>query len=292
MAKALEARGFDAAPLFARAGLDFAALDDPEARFPVRTTALLWRLAVEATGDPCFGLEVARHTSPTTFHALGFSLAASSSVHEAFERVVRYYRLVSDAASIRFEEHGAVYRVSARSSPLAHPSIEAIDALFAVAIRLCRSLTDRGFAPLAVELRRPAPPDPTPFYRCFRSPVTFDAGEDAMTLPKARCDERIQGANPELARANDRIAAEALARWESSHLADRVRVVLLDGLPNGAQSQAEVARQLGLSTRALQRRLAAESTSYGALVDGTRREDAHHKSERRVPERQAVVRSV
>ncbi|HTB74808.1 MAG TPA: AraC family transcriptional regulator [Polyangiaceae bacterium] len=272
MAKALEARGFDAAPLFARAGLDFAALDDPEARFPVRTTALLWRLAVEATGDPCFGLEVARHTSPTTFHALGFSLAASSSVHEAFERVVRYYRLVSDAASIRFEEHGAVYRVSARSSPLAHPSIEAIDALFAVAIRLCRSLTDRGFAPLAVELRRPAPPDPTPFYRCFRSPVTFDASEDAMTLPKARCDERIQGANPELARANDRIAAEALARWESSHLADRVRVVLLDGLPNGAQSQAEVARQLGLSTRALQRRLAAESTSYGALVDGTRRE--------------------
>jgi AraC-like DNA-binding protein len=272
MAKALEARGFDAAPLFARAGLDFAALDDPEARFPVRTTALLWRLAVEATGDPCFGLEVARHTSPTTFHALGFSLAASSSVHEAFERVVRYYRLVSDAASIRFEEHGAVYRVSARSSPLAHPSIEAIDALFAVAIRLCRSLTDRGFAPLAVELRRPSPPDPTPFYRCFRSPVTFDAGEDAMTLPKARCDERIQGANPELARANDRIAAEALARWESSHLADRVRVVLLDGLPNGAQSQAEVARQLGLSTRALQRRLAAESTSYGALVDGTRRE--------------------
>jgi AraC-like DNA-binding protein len=272
MAKALEARGFDAAHLFARAGLDFAALDDPEARFPVRTTALLWRLAVEATGDPCFGLEVARHTSPTTFHALGFSLAASGSVREAFERVVRYYRLVSDAASIRFEEHGAVYRVSARSSPLAPPANEAIDALFAVAIRLCRSLTDRGFAPLAVELRRPAPPDPTPFYRCFRSPVTFDASEDAMTLPKARCDERIQGANPELARANDRIAAEALARWESAHLADRVRVVLLDGLPNGAQSQAEVARQLGLSTRALQRRLAAESTSYGALVDGTRRE--------------------
>jgi len=272
VAKALEARGFDAAYFFSRVGLDFAALDDPEARFPVRTTALLWRLAVETTGDPCFGLEVARHTSPTTFHALGFSLAASSSVREAFERVVRYYRLVSDAASIRFEEHDGIYRLSARTSPLAHPSIEAIDALFAVAVRLCRSLTDRGFSPLALELRRPAPPDPTPFYRCFRAPVTFGAAEDVMLLSKTRCDERIQGANPELARANDRIAAEALARWESSHLADRVRVVLLDSLPNGAQSQAEVARQLGLSTRALQRRLAVEATSYGALVDATRRE--------------------
>ncbi len=272
MAKALEARGCDAPRLFERAGLDFAALDDPDARYPVRTTSLLWRLAVEATGDPCFGLEVARHTSPMTFHALGFSLAASGSVREAFERVVRYYRLVSDAAIIRFEEHGMAYRVSIHTAPRAHPSVEAIDAVMAVAIRLCRSLTDRQFAPLTVDLQRAMPPDPAPFYRCFRAPVTFGASEDAMMLSKARCDERIQGANPELARANDRIAAEALARWEKSHLADRVRVVLLDGLPNGARSQAEVARQLGLSTRALQRKLAAEATSYGALLDGTRRE--------------------
>jgi AraC-like DNA-binding protein len=272
MAKALAARGCDAPPLFERAGLDFGALDDPDARYPVRTTSLLWRLAVEATGDPCFGLEVARHTSPMTFHALGFSLAASSSVREAFERVVRYYRLVSDAALIRFEEQGAAYRVSIHTAPRAHPSVEAIDAVMAVAIRLCRSLTDRQFVPLAVEFQRPAPPDPSPFYRCFRAPITFGAGEDAMMLPKARCDERIQGANPELARANDRIAAEALARWERSHLADRVRVLLLDGLPNGTRSQADVARQLGLSTRALQRKLAGEATSYGALLDGTRRE--------------------
>jgi AraC-like DNA-binding protein len=272
MAKALEARGFDAPRLFERAGLDFAALDDPDARYPVRATALLWRLTVETTGDPCFGLEVARYTSPMTFHALGFSLAASSSVREAFERVVRYYRLVSDAAVIRFEEVAGAYRVSIETAPRAHPSIEAIDAVMAVAIRLCRSLTDRQFAPVAVELRRPSPPDPSPFFRCFRAPVTFGADDDAMLLPKARCDERIQGANPELARANDRIAAEALARWEQSHLADRVRVVLLDGLPNGTRSQAEVARQLGLSTRALQRKLATEDTSYGALLDGTRRE--------------------
>ena len=112
------------------------------------------------SSDPSFGLEVARHTSPTTFHALGFSLAASGSVREAFERVVRYYRLVSDAALIRFEERGAAYRVSVRTSPLAHPSLEAIDAVMAVAVRLCRLLTDCQFAPLSVELRRPAPPDP------------------------------------------------------------------------------------------------------------------------------------
>jgi AraC-like DNA-binding protein len=272
IARALETRGCNAAELFARVGLDFSALNDPEARYPVRAEALLWRLAVEATGDPCFGLEVARHTSPTTFHALGFSLAASGSLREAFERMVRYYRLVSDAAIIEFEQRGEFYRLSVRTQALAEPALEAIDAVVAVAVRLCRSLTDRKFSPMAVELQRPPPADPSPFLRYFRAPVAFNSAADALTFPRAACDVRIQGANPELARANDLIAAQALARWESSRLADRVRIALMNGLPNGAQSQAQVARQLGMSTRALQRRLATESTTYGALVDDTRRQ--------------------
>jgi AraC-like DNA-binding protein len=272
MAKALQSRGVDAAALFRQTGLDFAALDDPEARYPIRSTARLWRLAVEATGDPCFGLEVARHTSPTTFHALGLSLAASGSLREAFERVVRYYRLVSDGATIRFEDRGDCYRVSLQAEGTPYGAPEAIDAVLAVAVRLCRSLTDRKFAPLRVEVRRAAPADPSPFHRCFRCPVVFDALDDALTLDKSVCDRPIQGANPELARANDLIAAQAIDRWDQSRVIDRIRLVLVDRLPNGTPSRVEIARALGTSTRTLQRRLAAESTTYAELVDTTRRD--------------------
>jgi AraC-like DNA-binding protein len=272
IARALDTRGISAPPLFARAGLDFAAVDDPDGRYPVSATALLWRLAVEATGDPSFGLEVARHTSPMTFHALGFALAASGSVREAFDRMVRYYRLVSDIATIRLEERGATYRVAILTEPGTHPGIEAIDAVVAVAVRLCRSLTDRQFSPVGVELQRPAPPDTAPFDRCFRAPITFGASADALTLPKDKCDERIPGANPEIARANDLIAAQALARWDQSQLAARVRILLMERLPTGAPSQSEVARVLGMSPRALQRRLTLEATTFATLIDDTRRE--------------------
>jgi AraC-like DNA-binding protein len=272
MAKALQSRGVDAAALFKKTGLDFAAVNDPEARYPIRDTAQLWRLAVEATGDPCFGLEVARHTSRTTFHALGLSLAASGSLREAFERIVRYYRLVSDGASIRFEDRGDCYRVSLIAEGTPYGAAEAIDAVLAVAVRMCRSLTDRQFSPLRVEFRRPAPADSSPFDRCFRAPVVFDAPEDALVLDKAVCDRPIQGANPELAQANDLIAAQALDRWDQSRMIDRIRLVLIDRLPNGTPSRIEVARALGTSTRTLQRRLAAESTTYAELVDSTRRD--------------------
>jgi AraC-like DNA-binding protein len=271
MARALASRGCDAPTLFARAGLDFSALADPEARYPQQATSALWRLSVEATGDPCFGIEVARHTSPTTFHALGFSLAASSTVHEAFERVVRYYRLVSDEATIRLDDLGDAYRVSAR--PVGrHSCREAMDALLAVAVRICRSLTDRSFAPRRVEIAGPAPADPSPFFRYFKAPVAFNAAEHALVLGKAECDRRILGANPELTRTNDLVAAQALGRWDQSSTVDRVRAILIDGLPNGAPSLGQMARSVGKSSRALQRCLAEESTSYAHIVDQVRRE--------------------
>lgn len=272
VAKALTARGLDAAPLFQQAGLDFDALDDPEARYPVRGVSRLWRLAVDATGDPCFGLEVARHTSPTTFHALGLSLAASGSLREAFERIVHYHHLVSDGAVIRFERRETSYRMSVGTEGTSDIPPEALDALLAVALRFCRSLTDRNFSALLVELRRPAPSNPTPFVQCFRGPIVFAAARDAITLDKEQCDRRIQGGNPELARANDLLAAQAIDRWGQSRIVDRIRIVLISRLPNGAPSQLEIARALGTSTRALQRRLAAESTTYARLVESTRRE--------------------
>src|SRR5262245_37847415 len=94
IASTLELRGVDSRALFRSAGLDVEALRDPEARYPLAATTKLWQLAVEAAGDPALGLEVARHTHPTTFHALGFSLAASATLREAIERTARFFRLL------------------------------------------------------------------------------------------------------------------------------------------------------------------------------------------------------
>ena len=54
------------------------ALRDPDARVPRAALTRLWQLAVEATGDPCFGLEAPRFVAQTTFHALGYAVLASA----------------------------------------------------------------------------------------------------------------------------------------------------------------------------------------------------------------------
>jgi AraC-like DNA-binding protein len=274
IARALRARGCDPAALFAQAGVDLAALEDPDARIPVQTTARVWRLAIAETRDPCFGLEVARHISPTTFQALGFAILSSGTLREVFERSVRYFRFVSEGATMKLDERRGSYRFAARTTASPPPPEESIDAFFAVTVRICRILTDRSFAPLGVELRRSSPPDPSPFARCFRAPVVFSAPEDAMTFDKRACDSRLAGARPEVARVIDRVIDETIARLRQAQLSDRVRALLVERLPGGEPTQAEIGRAIGLNTRALQRRLSAEGMTYARLIDDTRREMA------------------
>lgn len=269
---ALESRGVDADDLFRKAGLDVSALSDPLARYPLAATTRLWRLAVEATNDPSFGLEVARHTRPTYFHALGFSLAASGSLAEAFERIVRYFRLVSDAADMTLEPLESTYRFSVHLvDPEQRPADEAVDAFVALAVRVCRVLRDRTFDPISVSLRRPAPPDPSPFRRYFRVPVTFGADGDVLVFHRAAFDARLGGGNEELARINDQVVASHLATLGADRLAQRLHSLLVECLPHGEPNEAELASRLGTSLRNLQRRLADEGTSYKDVLDDTRR---------------------
>lgn len=100
IAAALRARGCDPAPLFAQAGLDDAATGTAGMRFPVRGMTRLWQLAVAATADPAFALDVPRYVRPATLHALGQSLRASLSLEDALLRMARYSRLVTDSAEL------------------------------------------------------------------------------------------------------------------------------------------------------------------------------------------------
>ena len=61
---ALQRRGIDSRRVFAAAGIGDALKNDPLMRLPVATIARMYRAAVEATGDPYFGLQVANLMGP------------------------------------------------------------------------------------------------------------------------------------------------------------------------------------------------------------------------------------
>ena len=268
--RALAASGLDAAALAARAGIDPAALE-PDARVPRTALNRLWEVAIEATGDPAFGLTASRFAAQTTFHALGYAVLASVTLREAFERIIRYRRLIGDVLELRLVDAGDRYRFEIDVS--AHPGVpfQAVDAIAATCARQARLLhTPRPCNPLAVEFAHAEPADLEPYRRTFRAPLRFGQQGNALEYSRSDMEDRLPAGNAELARGNDEVLVRYLARLQQSRVSSRVQQALLDALPDGAPSKPAIARALGMSARNLQRHLADEGTSFKELLNEAR----------------------
>jgi len=268
--RALAARGLDADAIARRAGIDPGALG-AEARVGRDALNRLWGLAVEATGDPAFGLEVPRFTSQTTFHALGYAVLASVTLKEALERMIRYRRLIGDVLRLELIDAGDRYRFVIDVSANPEVPYQAVDAIASTCVRQARHLHgSRPCEPLAVGFARPAPAALEPYRRVFRTTPRFDQDANALEYARADLEDPLPTGNAELARGNDEVLVRYLARLEESRVAARVQQALLDSLPDGAPSKSAIARGLGMSARNLQRHLAEEGTSFKQLLDDAR----------------------
>lgn len=268
---ALDALGIDPVPVLTDGGFSLDAFRDPNARMPAIATARLWRRASQQANDPAFGLFASRFVQPTTFHALGIAVFASTTLREALQRLLHYGHLVSDAADLEFETARCSGRLKFAIRAGNVPSAEALDAIMSLIVRTCRTLTNGSFSLTSVEQRRPRPLDVAPYERFFRCPVTFDQNVDLLAFDVAVLDSRLPGANPELARHNDDLVRRYLADMREGTVVDRVRRTLAEHLAGDA-SPGKIASLLGMSSRSLQRRLQEQGTSYAQVLRDTRHE--------------------
>ena len=271
--KALEVAHCDSRRLFLAAGLDVDLLDDPDARYSLDGTTRLWRLAVDATGDAAFGLKVASQAMPTTFHVVGVSLAASSTLKGAFERIARYSKIVTDVGWMETASCGDEFHVGihiARNGP--PPADEALDAFIALQVRMCRAWLGREASPRRIEFARPAPAPPAraEFERILRCDLHFGAVRNLLVFARSLAERPLDGANHLLVQHFDDIALHYLARFDCNSLLTRVRSELIKRLPQGEPSQDDIAAAFHLGARSLQRKLAEHGATYKGVLDATR----------------------
>jgi AraC-like DNA-binding protein len=285
--RALESYGCDSEALFRRVGIDPACLRDPDARLSDSTYYKLWRQAVDATGDACFGLTVARFVHPTSLHALGYSWMASENLKDAMERLVRYFRILGNKEYLELEERSRDFRLVLHNPAPEYPTAdEDYDASVAILVQLCRVAYGANISPLKIALPRPPPPCPERFSQALGADtiIEFNADVLSLTFDKALLLEPLPTANAELARANDQILTDYLARFDRERITMRVKLKLIEQLPSGHATQESIAKALNISPRSLQRKLQDEGTTYKQLVDDTRRElAAQYVRQSRIP---------
>jgi AraC-like DNA-binding protein len=266
-------RGADVSRILHEHEIDAALLHDKDARLCASIVAELWRHASAAAGEPELPIHAAVELEWGSYRVIDMLASNANTVGEGLTLVSQYFRIIHDTVLVPIRElpdgRRALCVQDARGESIPAPYVD-----YTLTACLYR-MRYAGAAPIAAEmhLRRPAPADLAGHHRAFGTDLHFAADEDCAVLTEAQWAAPMSTADP-LLRSVLEEHAEKLLR-DLPNLQDPLRDVqqaLLDAMPRGRVDLEHVARQLGVSARTLQRRLADTGTRWSELLEEARRQ--------------------
>jgi AraC-like DNA-binding protein len=197
----------------------------------------------------------------------------SADLAACYQKLLRWQRLLHDAAGYHLELEGDVARICLRPTSSIEIPPHATDFILAKLLTIGQHLTGVAFSPRSVALTCTRPSDDTEHKRVFGATVRFSQPSAHLELDRALLDLRIQGVDPNLAAVLDRYAQQRLAELPRVvDLVDELRQRIRQALRGTVPDAATLARQMGMSTRTLSRRLHEHGLTYQEVVDEARRE--------------------
>jgi AraC-like DNA-binding protein len=277
----LSARGVPTPAALAATGIDprFATPSDNRVRGSL--VERLWSFAVAQTGDQVVGLHMAEQYNPGALDILGYVVLSCRTIGEVVEKLARYVRLLNDGMRMELvrDARTATLRctyVENTDNYLLRAPQHPIDATWGGLARELRRLTGTPLHPTSVAFRHAAPSsaaDRAEYERVIGGPVRFSAAEDSFTMPVAHLDLVLPSANAMLLHVFEQHAEAALrAIGDDDSPASQVARVVSQKLKGSAPALDDVARELAMSRRNLQRTLRESGTSYQLLLDEVRRD--------------------
>ncbi|MFC9473019.1 AraC family transcriptional regulator ligand-binding domain-containing protein [Nocardia sp. NPDC056952] len=269
IAAALDTHTGDSRSAMASAGLDPDRLADPAARYPMTAVGRLWKLAHAEYGEG-IGLEVANSLRPDGWSTLGRALRSSVTMAEFLHRCCRYGVLVTDAITVDLRRSPtADARISTRFLRPAAVDHDRIEAYMGAGLLLARQIFGGDAAPFRVDLTRPRPTEPRRWHQVFGPEIKWQASEVAVHVDAATMAAAAAGSS----RIRSKVFGAAMDRELDYHpITVRARREIFRALPDSEPSLTQVAAQLFMTERTLQRRLAEEGLGFRELAELSRRQ--------------------
>jgi AraC-like DNA-binding protein len=268
--------GGDPVGLLNAAGIQPHDVGEHDVFLPYRGLIVAVESAAAATATPDFGRRLALRQGIEILGPVGVAARTAATVGDAFAIVETFLAAYSPAITARItpgatpgQSFYAFDIVIERPPP--HPQTTELS--LGVSLRVLRFLLGASYSAVSVHLPH-QPLTATPDY------VTYFGCRPCFAQPAAGFTFRTA----DLARSlnQDALAHQAVVQYltgittHQPGLTQSVRAMVRQLLPTGTASLDLVAAQLDLHPRALHRRLCAEMTTFGELIDDVRRETAEH----------------
>ena len=267
--------GGDAGGMLRRVRLKRQDLSVESSPIPYTSVVRLMDIAAEELACDDFGLRLSRRQNVEILGPTAIIARNSATVGEALQSIGQFMSFYSPAIAIGIQSVG--HSAACLTFDLTDPRIprrrQTIELSLGVAHNIMQLLTRQRFVPKAV-LFRHARGLPAGRYRHYFGVVPrFEQAQDGLLMESSCLDMAVDRADKFL---RDVVTdyVRLVTEQHSLSIPDQVVVLIERLLPTMRCDLANVAENLGLHRRTLQRHLAAESLIFEDLVDRVRRNRA------------------
>jgi AraC-like DNA-binding protein len=271
--RAVTTAGGDADALIRRFDLD----PEPEYddRMALGPFVDVWEAAIEATGRRDLPVQAAQLMIKRERSWLGFVVANTPKIGAGVALLDKYYPTVSNAYRWQSRVAGDTMELATTPpGPVHRLGWQAYIEYEATDMMLAAAHTTNGVArPIGLRFLHPAPPPATvdEFAKVWKLAPVFGADATAVAFPRSVLDVDVPSARPSLCGVMiEKLDAMLDAAERGIDVTARARAEVAPLLRDGRCDVDELARALRMSRRSLERSLAAEGTSAGALIDDER----------------------
>jgi len=236
----------------------------------------LYRGISEVSKDPAIGLKLGTEERVERYDPIAIAALYTRSFRDALQRLARYKQLTCPE-EIRLVERGGEFLVQFiwLLADQAEPTL-LVDACFAWVVGIGRRGTGLPVNPKRIEFQRPEKHRKM-HEAHFRCPVNFDARQNVLVFSKTDIDRPFLTHNADLlAMVAPQLEAELTRQLAQKTISEQIKGIVKKLLAGRRPTLQDVARELHLSTRTLQRRLTDEGVTFQQLMEGARRELAQH----------------
>ena len=276
LARKLEELGVRPADVLRVAGLPVGLFDQEKILVTTEELFALYRGLTETSRDPAIGLKLGTEHRVERYDPVAIAAVSAESFRDALGRLARYKQLTCPE-ELHLAERGDECRVQFKWL-LAHETEPPllVDLCFAWVVGIARRGTGGLINPKRLEMCA-ATGDRAMYEAHFGCPATFGARQNTIVFSKADLDRPFLTHNADLfAMIAPQLEAELKQALASRAIGEQVKGVLKRLLAGRRPGIEDVARELGLSSRTLQRRLGEDGTTFQQLVQEARRELARH----------------
>lgn len=270
--RAVERIGIPPAALLRQARLPSSLHLHEQAHVTTAQYFALWHALEELTNDPALGIRLVTNTDTSAHPPSSLAAFYARDYRDGLYRTARFKRLCTPE-KLNFNEtkEECALTIEWPYATEPEPTITT-DVAFASMLELGRRGTGKHLTPLRVELTRAASESEL-HQAYFDCPIHYGAERNVLVLRANDLEHPFPGHNPELLDMLTPALASALGELEArSSISAQVKTVLKRCLASGRPELSDIARELNMSERTLQRRMTEEDTTFRELLAEVRQE--------------------